>query len=67
MGCFVVVYFLTAITYMYLALTSKKQVLKGLLRGDQKRTFSLSKREFCLRESEWVSPNARSSDFYNKR
>ena len=64
MGCFVVVYFLTAITYMYLALTSKfKQVLKGLLRGDQKRTFLLSKCEFRLRESERVSPNARSGDF----
>ena len=28
MSCFVVVYFLTAISYMYLAFTSKKQVLK---------------------------------------
>ena len=36
MSCFVVVYFLTAITYMYLALTSKKQVSKGLLQRDQK-------------------------------
>ena len=52
MSCFVVVYFLTAITYMYLAFTSKKQVLKGLLRGNQKRTFALSKRELRLRESE---------------
>ena len=66
MSCFVVdvvVYFLTAISYMYLAFTSKKQVLKGLLRGNQKRTFSLSKRELRLRESERVSPNARSGDF----
>ena len=39
-SCFVVVYFLTAITYMYLAFTSKKQVSKGLLKGNQKRTFS---------------------------
>ena len=43
MSCFVVVYFLKAITYMYLAFTSKKQVSKGLLTGDQKWTFSLSK------------------------
>ena len=63
MSCFVVVYFLKAITYMYLAFTSKKQVSKGLLTGDQKRTFLLSKREPRLRESERVSPNARSSDF----
>ena len=60
MSCFVVVYFLKAITYMYLAFTSKKQVSKGLLTGDQKRTFSLSKPKLCLRESEQVSPNARS-------
>ena len=45
MSCFVVVYFLKAITYMYLAFTSKKQVSKGLLTGDQKWTFSLSKLE----------------------
>ena len=45
MSCFVVVYFLKAITYMYLAFTSKKQVSKGLLTGDQKRTFLLSKRK----------------------
>ena len=57
MSCFVVVYFLKAITYMYLAFTSKKQVSKGLLTGDQKRTFSLSKRELRLRESERVSYN----------
>ena len=48
MSCFVVVYFLKAITYMYLAFTSKKQVSKGLLTGDQKRTFLLSKRELHL-------------------
>ena len=30
MGCFFVVFFLKAITYMYLAFTSKKQVSKGL-------------------------------------
>ena len=48
MSCFVVVYFLKAITYMYLAFTSKKQVSKGLLTGDQKRTFLLSKRELRL-------------------
>ena len=59
MSCFVV-YFLKAITYMYLAFTSKKQVSKGLLTGDQKRTFSLSKPKLCLHESEQVSPNARS-------
>ena len=29
----------TAITYMYFAFTSKKQVSKGLLTGDQKRTL----------------------------
>ena len=63
MNCFVVVYFLKAITYMYLAFTSKKHVSKGLLTGDQKRTFSLSKRELRLRESERDSPNARSRDF----
>ena len=66
MSCFVVdvvVYFLTAISYMYLAFTSKKQVLKGLLQGNQKRTFALSKRELHLRESERVSPNTRSGDF----
>ena len=33
MSYFVVVYFLKAITYMYLAFTSKKQVSKGLLTG----------------------------------
>ena len=40
----------TAITYNYmcLAFTSKKQVSKGLLTGDQKRTFLLSKRELHL-------------------
>ena len=59
MSCFVV-YFLKAITYMYLTFTSKKQVSKGLLTGDQKRTFSLSKPKLRLRESERVSPNARS-------
>ena len=64
---FVVVYFLKAITYMYLAFTSKKQVSKGLLTGDQKRTFSLSKRELRLGESRRVSPNARSRDFSNER
>ena len=63
MSCFVVVYFLKAITYMYLAFTSKKQVSKGLLTGDQNRTFSLSKHELRLRESERVSPNARNGDF----
>ena len=63
MSCFVVVYFLKAITYMYLAFTSKKQVSKGLLTGDQKQTFSHSKRELRLRESKRVSPNARSRDF----
>ena len=62
-SCFVVVYFLKAITNMYLAFSSKKQVSKGLLTGDQKRTFSLSKRKLCLYESERVSPNARSGDF----
>ena len=36
MSCFVVGYFLKAITYMYLAFTSKKQGSKGLLTGDQK-------------------------------
>ena len=66
MSCFVVVYFLKAITYMYLAFTSKKQVSKGLLTGDQKRTFPLSKRELRLRESEQVSPNAWSRDFRMK-
>ena len=66
MSCFVV-YFLKAITYMYLAFTSKKQVSKGLLTGDQKRTFSLSKRELRLGESRRVSPNARSHDFSNER
>ena len=39
MTCFVVVYALTAVTSMYLAFTSKKQVLKGLLTGDQKQIF----------------------------
>ena len=63
MSCFVVVYFLKAITYMYLAFTSKKHVSKALLTGDKKQTFSLSKRELCLRESERVSPNAQSRDF----
>ena len=43
MSCFVVVYCLKAITYMYLTFTSKKQVSKGLLTGDQKQTFSLSR------------------------
>ena len=62
MSCFVV-YFLKAITYMYLAFTSKKQVSKGLLTGDQKQTFSHSKRELRLCESKRVSPNARSRDF----
>ena len=62
MSCFVV-YFLKAITYMYLAFTSKKQVSKALLTGDQKRTFSLSKRELRSRKSKQVSPNARSRDF----
>ena len=46
MSCFVVVYFLKAITYMYLAFTSKKQVSKGLLTGDQKGTFSLQSVNF---------------------
>ena len=63
MSCFVVVYFLKAIIYMYLAFTSKKQVSKGLVTGDQKRTFSLSQRKLRLCESERVSPNARSRDF----
>ena len=63
MSCFVVVYFLKAIAFVYLAFTSKKQVSKGLLTGDQKRTFSLSKHELRLCESERVSPNARSLDF----
>ena len=45
MSCFVV-YFLKAITYMYLAFTSKKQVSKGLLTGDQKGTFSLQSVSF---------------------
>ena len=62
-SCFVVVYFLKAITNMYLAFSSKKQVSKGLLTGDQKRAFSLSKRKLRLYESEQVSPNARSGDF----
>ena len=66
MGCFIVVYILKAITYMYLTFTSKKQVSKGLLTGEQKQTFSLSKRELCLHESERVSPNARSRDFRMK-
>ena len=61
-SCFVVVHFLKAITYMYLAFTSKKHVSKGLLTGDKKRTFSFSKREIRLRESERVSPNAQSRD-----
>ena len=63
MSCFVVVYFLKAITYMYLAFTSKKQVSKGLLTGDQKGTFSLSKRELRSRESERVSPNEQRRDY----
>ena len=64
MSCFVVVYFLKAITYMYLTFTSKKQVSKGLLTGDQKGTFSLSKRDqLRSRESERVSPNEQSRDF----
>ena len=63
MSCFVVVYILKAITFMYLAFTSKKQVSKELLTGDQKRTFSLSKPELRLRESEQISPSARSRDF----
>ena len=46
MSCFVVVYFLKAITYTYLAFTSKKQVSKGLLTGDQKGTFSLQSVNF---------------------
>ena len=46
MSCFVVVYFLKAITYMYLAFTSKKQGSKGLLTGDQKGTFSLQSASF---------------------
>ena len=58
MSCFVVVYFLKAITNMYLAFSSKKQVSKGLLTGDQKRIFSLSKCKLHLHESERVSPNA---------
>ena len=62
MSCFVVVYFLKTITYMYLTFTSKKHVSKGQLTGDKKRTFSLSKRELHLRESERVSPNAQSRD-----
>ena len=33
MSYFLVVYFFKAITYMYLAFTSKKQVSKGLLTG----------------------------------
>ena len=45
MSCFVV-YFLKAITYMYLAFTSKKQGSKGLLTGDQKGTFSLQSASF---------------------
>ena len=66
MSCFIVVYFLTAITYMYLAFTSKKHVSERLLTGDQKQTFSFSKRELHLRESGRVSPNVRSSDFRMK-
>ena len=46
MSYFVVVYFLKAITYMYLAFTSKKQVSKGLLTGDQKEAFSLQSVSF---------------------
>ena len=46
MSCFVVVYFLKAITYMYLAFTSKKPGSKGLLTGDQKGTFSLQSASF---------------------
>ena len=45
----------TAITYMYFDFTSKKQVSKGLLTGDQKRTFLLSKRELCLHELKHLS------------
>ena len=63
MSCFIVVYCLKAITYMYLASTSKKQVSKALLTGDQNRTFSISKRELRLRKSKQVLPNARSRDF----
>ena len=40
---------------MYLIFTSKKQVSKGLLAGDQMSTFSLSKCELCLHESKQVS------------
>ena len=43
--------------YMY-AFTSIKEVSKGLLTADNKRTLSLSKRELRLHESERVSPNA---------
>ena len=61
MSCFVV-YFMKAITYMYLAFTSKKQVSTGLLTGDQKRTFLFSKHELRSCKSERVSPNAGSHD-----
>ena len=45
----------TAITYMYFAFTSKKQVSKGLLTRDQKQTFLLSKHELCLHELKRLS------------
>ena len=59
---FVVVYFqiiggsiFTAMTYMYFAFTSKKQVSNGLLIGDQKRTFLLSEHKLCLHELKRLS------------
>ena len=45
----------TAMTYMYFAFTSKKQVSNGLLIGDQKRTFLLSEHKLCLHELKRLS------------
>ena len=48
-SCFVVIYFQMEAQFspllhiMYFAFTYKKQLSKGLLTGDQKRTFLLSK------------------------
>ena len=58
---FVVVYFQMEAQFspllhiMYFAFTYKKQVSKGLLTGDQNRTFLLSKRELCLHELKRLS------------
>ena len=47
MSCFVVVYFLIAT--IYLAFTSKMQVSKGLLTGDQEET-----EHFCFQSGSFV-------------